>query len=140
MPGTTTCGPFGESGTYITPSGQTIQGTRGPFSSQFAAVTYQKTIGNSAYNAFDVSLRHSGRSLDVQLAYSYGKSLDESSSLAEAVNPVNPRLSRALSAFDMRQNLVISYDWRLPLGKTEGMVAQWRFAVHHGATSHAVQQ
>lgn len=120
MPGTTTCGPFGESGTYITPSGQTIQGTRGPFSSQFAAVTYQKTIGNSAYNAFDVSLRHSGRSLDVQLAYSYGKSLDESSSLAEAVNPVNPRLSRALSAFDMRQNLVISYDWRLPLGKLKG--------------------
>ena len=50
MPGTATCGPFGESGTYVTRSGQTIQGTRGPFSSQFAAVTYQKTIGNSNYN------------------------------------------------------------------------------------------
>jgi hypothetical protein len=102
------------------PSGQTIQGTRGPFGPQFAAVTYQKTIGNSAYNAFDVSLRHTGRSLDLQLAYSYGKSLDESSSLAEAVNPLNPSLSRALSAFDMRQNLVASYDWKLPLGKLKG--------------------
>ena len=120
IPGTPTCGPFGESGTYTTPSGQTIQGTRGPFSSQFEAVTYQKTIGNSAYNAFDVSLRHTGRSLDLQLAYSYGKSLDESSSLAEAVNPLNPRLSRGLSAFDMPQNLVASYDWRLPLGKWKG--------------------
>ena len=120
MPGTPTCGPFGESGTYTTPSGQTIQGTRGPFGPDFAAVTYQKTIGNSAYNAFDVSLRHTGRSLDLQLAYSYGKSLDESSSLAESVNPVNPSLSRALSAFDMRQNLVASYDWNLPLGKLKG--------------------
>jgi hypothetical protein len=120
MPGTPTCGPFGESGTYTTPSGQIIQGTRGPFGPEFAAVTYQKTIGNSAYNAFDVSLRHTGRSLDLQLAYSYGKSLDESSSLAEAVNPLNPSLSRALSAFDMRQNFVASYDWKLPLGKLKG--------------------
>jgi hypothetical protein len=120
MPGTPTCGPFGESGTYTTPSGQTVQGTRGPFPSQFAAITYQKTIGNSAYNAFDLSLRHTGRSLDLQLAYSYGKSLDESSSLAEAVNPLNPSLSRALSAFDMRQNFIASYDWKLPLGKLKG--------------------
>ncbi len=42
MPGTPTCGPFDESGTYLTPSGQTIQGTRGPLGPQFAAVTYQK--------------------------------------------------------------------------------------------------
>jgi hypothetical protein len=117
MPGTPTCGPFGESGTYTTPSGQTVQGTRGPFPAQFAAVTYQKTIGNSAYDALDVSLRHTGQSLDLQLSYSYGKSLDESSSLAQAVNPLNPSLSRALSAFDMRQNFVASYDWKLPLGK-----------------------
>ena len=55
MPGSTTCGPFGESGVYTTPSGQVIEGTRGPFSSQFAAVTYQKTIGNSNYNALQVT-------------------------------------------------------------------------------------
>ena len=58
MPGTATCGPFGESGVYTTPSGQVIQGTSGPFSSQFAGVTYQKTIGNSNYNALEVNLRH----------------------------------------------------------------------------------
>ena len=120
IPGTPTCGPFGESGTYIASTGQTIPGTRGPFGPDFAAVTYQKTIGNSAYNAFDLSLRHAGRSLDLQLAYSFGKSIDESSSLAEAVNPLDPRLSRAPSAFDLRQNLVASYDWKLPLGKLKG--------------------
>lgn len=116
LPGTATCGPFGESGTYVTPSGQTINGTRGPFSSQFAAVTYQKTIGNSTYNALEASLNHSSRTLDLGLSYTYGKSLDESSSLAEAVNPLNPRLSRALSAFDMRHNFVASYSWKLPVG------------------------
>jgi hypothetical protein len=59
-------------------------------------------------------LHHSGTSLDFSIGYSYSKSLDQSSSLAEAVNPVNPRLSKALSAFDMRHNLVASYDWKLP--------------------------
>jgi len=116
-PGTATCGPFGESGTYVTRSGQTIQGTRGPFSSQFAAVTYQKTIGNSSYNSLEVSLRHASPSLELLLGYTYGKSLDQSSSLAEAVNPLNPQLSRSLSAFDMRHNFVASYNWRLPFSK-----------------------
>jgi hypothetical protein len=117
MPGTATCGPFGESGTYVTRSGQTIQGTRGPFNSQFAAVTYQKTIGNSNYNALEVSLRHASPSLELLVGYTYGKSLDQSSSLAEAVNPFDPSLSRALSAFDMRHNFVASYNWKLPLPK-----------------------
>ena len=117
MPGTATCGPFGESGTFVTHSGQTIQGTRGPFNSQFAAVTYQKTIGNSNYNALEVSLRHASPSLELLVGYTYGKSLDQSSSLAEAVNPLDPSLSRALSAFDMRHNFVASYSWKLPLAK-----------------------
>ena len=117
MPGTPTCGPFGESGTYITRSGQMIQGTRGPFSSKFAAVTYQKTIGNSNYNALQFSLRHSSPSAELLVGYTYGKSLDQSSSLAEAVNPLNPNLSKAISAFDIRYNFVGSYDWKLPLAK-----------------------
>jgi hypothetical protein len=119
-PGTATCGPFGESGVYQTAAGQQINGTRGPFSSQFAAVTLQKTIGNSDYNALGLSLRHSGRSAELQIAYTYGKSIDQSSSLSEAVNPLNPSLSRALSAFDMRHNFVASYDWKLPLERWLG--------------------
>jgi hypothetical protein len=113
-PGTATCGPFGESGTYQTAAGTTVQGTRGPFSPQFAAVTLQKTIGNSGYNALELSLRHSGRASELQFAYTYAKSLDQSSSLSEAVNPLNPSLSRALSAFDMRHDFVASYDWKIP--------------------------
>ncbi len=116
-PGTPTCGPFGESGTYTAASGTVIPGTRGPFSSEFAAVTYQKTIANSNYNALQVNLQHSSGPLEAMVGYTYSKSLDESSSLAEAVNPIDPRLSGALSAFDMRNNFVASYKYRLPVGK-----------------------
>ncbi len=117
MPGTPTCGPFGESGTYYPTSGGVVTGTRGPFSSQFAAVTYQKTIANSDYNALQINLRHKSGPLEFMAGYTCSKSLDESSSLAEAVNPINADLRRALSAFDMRHNFVVSYNWQLPFGK-----------------------
>ncbi len=116
MVGTATCGPFGEGGTYVRPSGEVVEGTRGPFSSQFDAVTYQKTLGNANYNSLEVHLRHHRGPLELLLGYTYSKSLDQSSSLAEAVNPIDPGLSKALSAFDLRQNFVVSYKYNLPLG------------------------
>ena len=115
MPGSATCGPFGEGGTYVTSSGQVIQGTRGPYSSQFDAITYQKTLGNSNYNALEINLRHNQGPLELLVGYTYGKSLDLSSSLAEPVNPVDPSLNRAVSAFDMRHNFVASYKYELPI-------------------------
>jgi hypothetical protein len=114
MPGTATCGPFGQNNTYYARDGRVIQGTRGPFSSDFAGFSYQKTMGNSSYNSLETSLRHSSSRLEFLLGYTYGKSLDQSSSLAEAVNPLNPKLSRGLSAFDLRHNFVASYHWRVP--------------------------
>jgi hypothetical protein len=46
-------------------------------------------------------LSHNGKSLDLAVAYTFSKSLDDSSILAEEINPIDPRLSRALSAFDL---------------------------------------
>jgi hypothetical protein len=115
-PGTATCGPFGESGVYTTALGTVVQGTRTAFSPQFAAVTYQKTIGNSNFNSLEATLRHSRGPLDLLAGYTFGKSLDQSSSLSEAVNPINPSLSKAPSAFDLRHNFVASGNWKLPLG------------------------
>jgi hypothetical protein len=113
MPGTPTCGPFSEGGIFTRRNNQTVQ-VRGPFSAQFDAVTYQKTIANSSYQALEASLRHSSKSLEITAAYTYSKSLDDSSSLAEPLNPLDPGLSKALSAFDMRHNLVASYRYTLP--------------------------
>ncbi len=107
------CGPFSETG------------VTGPFSSQFAAVTYQKTIGNSNYNALEVNLRHKDGALEFMVGYTYSKSIDQSSSLAEPVYPVavdasgteiGPSLNRAISAFDMTHNFVASYRYQLPFG------------------------
>lgn len=97
------------------PSGAVIQGTREPFSSRFAAITYQKTIANSNYNALQLNLRHSSGPLEFMVGYTYSKSLDQSSSLAEAVNPLDQNLSRGVSAFDMRHNFVASYKYALPV-------------------------
>ena len=117
MPGTATCGPFGESAVYTTPSGQTIPGTRSPFPSAFGGVSYQKTIGNSNYNALEVTVRHSAGPLELLAGYTYSKSIDQSSSLAEAVNPLNPSRDRAPSAFDITHNFVASYRYAIPFAR-----------------------
>jgi len=122
---TPVCGPFGEGAPYTLPSGQTVQGSRRPFSSQFDAITYQKTIGNANYNAFQLNLRHQSRSLELLVAYTYGKSTDQSSSLAEPVNPIDPSLSRAISAFDMRHNFVASYNYNLPIAALARSENRW---------------
>ena len=114
MPGTPTCGPFSEGGIFTKADGETVQ-VRGPFSAQFDAVTYQKTIGNASYHALEISLRHQSKSLEIVAGYTYSKSLDDSSSLAEEVNPAGARLTRALSAFDMRHNFVVNYKYDLPV-------------------------
>jgi hypothetical protein len=113
-PGSATCGPFGESTTYTGAAGQTINGTRGPFGSAFGSISYQTTIGNSNYNSLQASLRHTSGRLQLFAAYTYAKSIDESSNLGDQVDPFNPNLSRGLSSFDMRQNFVASYTYRLP--------------------------
>jgi hypothetical protein len=114
-PGQTPCGPFGEDSTYTTASGQVYQGTRGPLGSNFGSNANQATIGNSSYNALQITLRHASKRLNVLAGYTYSKSEDESSNLGEEVNPLNPRLSKALSAFDVKHNFVVSYNYQLPV-------------------------
>jgi hypothetical protein len=113
-PGQTPCGPFGEDSQYLASSGQIYGGTRGPLGSKFGSNANQTTIGNSNYNALQITLRHSGRRLNVLAGYTVGKSRDQSSNLGEEVNPVDPSLSTALSSFDVKHNFVASYSYQLP--------------------------
>jgi len=115
----TPCGPFGEDSTYLTAltspyEGKTFYGTRGPLGSNFGSNAYQTTIGNSDYNALQVTLRHNSKRLNFLAGYTYSKSQDQSSNLGEAVNPLDPSLSKALSSFDAKHNFVVSYSYRLP--------------------------
>jgi len=114
-PGSPTCGPFAEDATYVSASGQVFNGTRGPFGSNFSNDDFEGSFGNSNYNAFEASLRHSSRRLDVMLAYTFSKSIDQASSISDIVDPYNFGRTRALSAWDLRHNFVATYRYQLPL-------------------------
>lgn len=124
-PGSATCGPFGESTTYTSASGQTVNGTRGPLGPAFGSVSYQTTIGNSNYNSLQASLRHASGPLQLFLSYTFSKSIDQASNLGEQVDPFNPNLSRGLSSFDMRQDFVASYTYKLPFERIARTANRW---------------
>jgi hypothetical protein len=131
-PGQTPCGPFGEDTTYVLKSGVTYNGNGGPFigtreplGSNFGSNANQATIGNSNYNALQVTLRHTGKRLNVLAGYTFSKSQDQSSNLGEAVNPIDPSLSKALSSFDVKHNFVVSYAYQLPLERLFGVSNGW---------------
>jgi hypothetical protein len=113
--GSPTCGPFGEDTTYITAAGGTVHGTRGPLGPAFANDDYDATIGNSNYNSFQANVRRSGKRLNFTIGYTFSKSIDQASSISDPVNPYNFSATRALSAFDLKHNLVATYEYQLPL-------------------------
>ncbi|MFZ1945139.1 MAG: carboxypeptidase regulatory-like domain-containing protein [Acidobacteriaceae bacterium] len=116
-PGSATCGPNGESNVFITAAGQTINGTRGPLGSSFGSDALQSTIGNANYNALELSARHTSGRLEFVASYTYGKSMDNSSNIGEEVYPFQPSRSYALSAFDVKQNFIFSYEYQLPFDR-----------------------
>ena len=117
QPGTLTCGAFGEDTVYYPIAGGQVNGTRGPLGSNFGSNALQSNIGHANYNALELSARHTSGSLEFSAAYTYGKSLDQSSNVGEEVNPFNHALSYALSSFDVKQNFVLSYEYQLPVDR-----------------------
>ena len=123
--GQTLCGPFGEGTSYTTVMGKTYKGTRGPLGSNFGSDANQATIGNSNYNALQITLRHSSKRLNVLAGYTYSKSEDQSSNIGEEVNPLDPSLSKALSAFDVKHNFVVSYSYKIPFEILSRTANRW---------------
>jgi hypothetical protein len=115
--GTLTCGAGGEDSVYYPIGGGQVNGTRGPLGANFGSNALQSNIGRANYNALELSARHTSGRLEFSAAYTYSKSLDQSSNIGEEVNPFNPSLSYALSAFDVKQNFVLSYDYQLPVDR-----------------------
>jgi hypothetical protein len=124
-PGSATCGPFGESNVFVTAAGQTVNGTRNQLGPNFGSNALQSTIGHANYNALELSARHTSGRLEFFGAYTYGKSLDQSSNVGEEVNPINPALSYALSSFDVKHNFVVSYDYQLPFDELFKRSNRW---------------
>ena len=100
--GSAHCGPFNE------------QAARTQFGPAFGSVELQRTIANASYNALETTFKYRAQGLDLLASYTWSKSIDQSTGLSEPVNPVNPALSRGLSAFDLRHNFVVSFHYELP--------------------------
>jgi hypothetical protein len=113
-PGSATCGPFAETGTFTIATGQVVNG-RGPLGANFGSVDLERSVGNSNYNAVEVSLRHVSARAQILAGYTYGKSLDISSSIADELVPGDDRRTYGLSAYDIEHNFVASYTYRLPI-------------------------
>jgi hypothetical protein len=86
----------------------------------FGNDSYFTTAGKSSYNSLQVNFRHTSGRLQLLLGYTYSKSLDLASGYGEQINPVNPNLSRGLSAWDQTHNFVTSYTYVLPVDKLGG--------------------
>ncbi len=96
---------------------------------QYTGVTAYRTPGAvSLYNAFIVKAnKRYANGLSLSFAYTKSKSIDTASSAVNFIGPnaqgtgsldaYNRRLDRAVSAFDVPQNVVISYAYELPFGK-----------------------
>jgi hypothetical protein len=88
----------------------------------FSSNSWEATVANSTYNALQTSLEKKVGDLRLLAAYTWSKSIDNSSGFFDAINPFNPRSSRALSIFDITHNFVVSYGSDLPFTKSSGGV------------------
>jgi len=129
------CGPNAEdAGPFMTPAGP-IYSVRSPYNNvvpnltgglteAFSSDGYMATMANSNYNALEVTLRRTLGRAEFLAAYTYSKSLDNTSGnglgQGDNVNPIDPAISKALSAFNVAQNFVVSYAYRLPFDKLPG--------------------
>jgi Carboxypeptidase regulatory-like domain len=127
------CGPGGEGNVY-TVGGQTYYGTlTGLINNQtispnyvnsnggpvvaFASATYLINAANSNYNSLQVSAERRARDLTFLVSYTYAHSLDDYSA---KYDPRDPARAYGPSTFDMRHNLVLSYNWNLPFTRLLG--------------------
>jgi hypothetical protein len=117
LPGTPTCGPFGENGVYTRPDGSVVNGTRQPFGNAIGSDAYFMNMGNAHYNSLQVNLTHTSGPLSILGSYTLGKSVDWGSNIGEQVDPYNYSHLQAPSAFDIRHNFVASYRYMLPLDR-----------------------
>jgi hypothetical protein len=135
------CGPFGEDNTYTSSSGRTIYGTRSlardqntygtPITSgeNYGENTADGSFANSNYNALESTFRYQRNGSQLLLSYAYAKSIDQGSNLGEQIDPLNPRQTRAISAWDQKHSFEASYTLALPIerlaGSTNRLTSDW---------------
>ena len=107
---TGTCGPGGEQNQYIEADGTVVNSTRTRFGTNFGATPVIPSSGQFQLQLFlpGKCATHGGY-WNFLIGYTWSKSMDNGSGVFDPTNVFNPSASRALSTFDVPQNLVISY-------------------------------
>jgi hypothetical protein len=121
---TTTVAPPGYPGITSFATSRLLTGLSTPTSDNFISNPYMITAVSSSFNSLQVSVKHTEKYANFLLAYTYEKSIDNGSSSFDATNPLNPRQDRALSVFDVPQDLTVSYTVQMPFDKLTGGAAQ----------------
>jgi len=108
----------------------------------FGTLELLETEANSEYNAFQATLRRSVGALDLNVAYTYSHSIDDSSDRVDAsgsngifgfLDSYNIAGNRASSNFDQRHILNLSYVYDLPFfrksaGLTKTLLGGWQWS------------
>lgn len=92
----------------------------------FGTNPYVITLAKSAYNSLQATLKHNSSHGEFLVGYTYSKCMDNGSSLQDATNVFNPRLTRSLCAFDVTHNFVASYSVHLPFERLFHADQGWR--------------
>jgi hypothetical protein len=89
----------------------------------YSNITYLQPAASSTYNALQVAVRRSMGGLELNLAYTYSHSIDDSSDRSDGsfTNTYDPAANRASSNFDERHVFNAGYVWDLPLFKSPGL-------------------
>ncbi len=125
-------------------AGQTAPTPYNYYSPQFSSLFAWRSIGNSAYNAGQFSLRHKSGGLLFDLNYTYSKSIDEGSNAerinefegfgfgSQVINSWFPQQNRAVSDFDTTQIVNANWVYQLPFGRGK------RYGTGMGRVANAV--
>jgi hypothetical protein len=113
-----------------TGGGETMKtGTRSPYPNTIGTDAVYQNMGNANHHSLQTSLKRTAGRLTLLASYTYGKSMDWASSIQEQVNPFDFCKEYAISAFDLKHNFVLSYNYEIPfeklIGKSNRLTYGW---------------
>ena len=100
----------------------------------YGNINHLEDKASSSYNALQMAVRRSVGTLDLNFAYTYSHSIDDSSDRGDGtfVDVYNPRSNRASSNFDQRHILNFGYVWDLPFFKgkdlKDKLLGGWQYS------------
>ena len=116
-------GGYANTATIAAPGDAATVASRQPYP-YISPTYYDKSVGQSKYNAFEFQLQHKAtQGLTYLVSYTRSKSIDQGCSGSfgsegcEVQFPYNTNLDRSVSGFDIPNNLSGSAVWDVPVGK-----------------------